>query len=693
MTALFSNPISRLATWTLVALWAVGCGRDRPNVLLLSLDTTRADHLGAYGYAQAKTPAIDALAAQGFRFERHLTPVPITLPAHTSLFTGLFPPTHTVHDNGTFYVPPSSLTLAEVLAAEGYDTAAFVGSFPLERRFGLDQGFAHYDDRFYASESDRQRRENPGLFFDERPAGAVVDAALAHLGRPGQSAGQPFFAWLHFFDPHQPQAPPSPFDLEFRERPYDGEIAYVDSQLARLFAELKKRGQWDNTLVILTADHGEGLGEHGELTHAILLHQATLHIPLILAGPGVPVGTTRNWTIATEVFDTVLDLVGAEAETGPIARGPSLHPMLENGGAPRPQGDPFTAYFETIAPRTSQGWSQLTAAMRQDLRYVHSPRPELYDLDADPHETTNLIAAQPEAAARLLVELRRFLKATETRTVGDAAGAIDPETVARLAALGYLQSSLDDLRQVDDLLAVEGLTDPKDRVIDINLFSEAKAAMSKGRWQLAESLWAEVLRRSPESVFAYRGLAVLAAMSHDWAKSQAVLDEGLARVPSSADLKRLKGQLLVESGRFAEGLAVLQTMKADSVEAYTWLGVAFQGVGDSERAKEAWRAGLKLDAKSSWLRLYLGNRLAVEGAFAEAEPFYQGLLADHPYFPLGWYNYGRMLIDAGRLAEARPLLTRAAELAPQHAPTQAALAHLAELAPAPEEPREPGASP
>lgn len=677
-----SEPGSRApATLGLVLLAAAalaGCGRTRPNLVLITLDTTRADHLGAYGYAGAKTPTIDGLAREGFLFRRHLTPVPITLPAHTSLMTGLFPPVHTVRDNGTFYVPPSALTLAEVLQKAGYDTAAFVASFPLEKRFGLDQGFAHYDDRFYRDERDRARRDIEGLFFDERPARDVVDAALAYLEGRQQ---RPFFVWLHFFDPHQPQQPPAPFDIEFRDRPYDGEIAYVDSQLARFLAFLSARGDRERTVVALTADHGEGLGDHGELSHAILLHQATLHIPLVLAGPGVPQGETTAWTSATSVLATLLDLlhlpVPSSEQTGfgkPV--GASLAPLLANGGQLPADGPPFTAYFETIAPRTSQGWSQLTGWMQGDLRYIYGPSPALYDLAADPRESRDLVASRPESAGRLRYELSRYLAANETRRAGQAAQAVDAETVARLAALGYLQTSLDDLAKVDDMLAVEGLPDPRQRVIDISAFSEAKAAMAKQRWSVAEGLWKGLLRRSPEHVFAYRGLAVIYAAAHDWDRCFAILDEGIAKVASSNDLRRLKGELLIENGRYAEGLDVLTAMSEESVEAATWLGIAYQGVGDGERAKQAWRAGLDLDPENRWLHLYLANQLASERDFATAEATYRELLRAAPYFPLAYYNYGRMLIDAGRRAEARPILERAAALSPQHAATRAALAEL-----------------
>ena len=241
-------------------LLAAGCGRSQPNLVVITLDTTRADHLGIYGYEKARTPNIDALADGGFLFHNHLTPIPITLPSHTSLFTGHTPPVHTVRDNGTFYVPEGEVTLAEVLSDASYDTSAFVAAFPLAKQFQLDQGFGYYDDNFQKDRFSDPRMGGRDIFFDERPAGQVVDSAIEyHRDRKGG----PFFTFLHFFDPHQPQLPPAPYDLEFRANPYDGEIAYVDNELKRFFDLLKERGEWENTIVVLTADHGEGLGEHG----------------------------------------------------------------------------------------------------------------------------------------------------------------------------------------------------------------------------------------------------------------------------------------------------------------------------------------------------------------------------------------------------------------------------------------------
>lgn len=663
-----------LALAALTGLAAAGCAKPRPNLLLITLDTTRADHLGAYGYPGAKTPAIDALARRGFLFRRHLTPVPLTLPAHTTIMTGRYPPTHTVHDNGTFFVPAAEVTIAEVLAGAGYQTSAFVGSFPLEHRFGLDQGFARYNDDFYRDARDREQRPRiEGVFFEERPAGHVVDAWLSS---DREQLKRPFFTWLHFFDPHQPQLPPPPFDVEFRDRPYDGEIAYVDSQLARVFAALDERGELDSTVIVVTADHGEGLGEHGELTHAMLLHQATLHVPLIIAGPGVPHGETDAWTIAPQLFRTLLDLTGVSTPAAEIATEPSLSPLL-TGQAPAAQAPAeFSAYFETIAPRTTQGWSQLTGFMRGDRRYIHGPKPELYDLARDPGELANLFAEDPKTAGRLRLDLERFLKERETAPVSAALDHIDRGTLEKLAALGYLQASSEDLRTIGDLMDVRGLTDPKDRIIDINVFSEAKSAMAQERWALAESLWRELVRRNPRNTSGYRGLAYIHGLAGHAEEALAMLDRGLAAAPEATDLARLKGELLVEWGRFSAAIPVLEALPKNSVEAATWLGQAYAGAGDPASAERTYRAGLELDPKAHWLRLYLANLLASEGRFAEAEGHFQQLVRDQPYFVLGFYNYGKLMIDQRRLREARKLLGRAAELWPQYERTAAALRYL-----------------
>ena len=270
-----------------VAVATISCGRQPPlNVLLITLDTTRADHLGCYGYDAIETPNIDRLAAEGTLYERCYTPVPITLPSHLSILTGTYPVFHGVRENAGFYVADELDTLAEILNREGYATAAFVGAFPLDSQTGLDQGFELYDDNYPSSLEEGQHPSLRGA-FDERPAAEVVQPAIAWIDQRGAA---PFFLWTHFFDPHQPQIPPSPYRERYADALYDGEIASVDEAIGRLLTRIAERGFLDRTLVVVTADHGEGLGDHGELTHALLLHSSTVRVPLIVRDPRGPAG-------------------------------------------------------------------------------------------------------------------------------------------------------------------------------------------------------------------------------------------------------------------------------------------------------------------------------------------------------------------------------------------------------------------
>jgi len=657
-------------------LVAIGCGRaPSVNLLIISIDTTRADHLGAYGYEAAQTPTLDALAARGFLFRRHLTPVPITLPSHTTLMTGLYPPTHTVRDNVAFKVPQEAVTLAEVLRDEGYDTSAFVGSYPLAAEFGLDQGFDHYDDELERPGS-RAAKGRFEIYFDERSAGDVVDAVAAY--HQDRDPLRPFFAFVHFFDPHQPQIPPAPYDMTFRQLPYDGELAYVDEQIGRLLAFLEERGDLENTVVIVTADHGEGLGEHGELTHAMLLHQATLHIPLIVAGPGIPAGETWAWTSSTQVFRTALDLVGVAPPALEHAPGHSLLPLIENDGVAPADYPHFTSYFETMAPRISQGWSQLTAWMEDDWRLVHGPSPELFDVDVDPRELDDRFDDEPQVARGLLHGLRAFLAEHETTSVGEAAQEVDRETAERLAALGYLLGGIDDLSGLSDILDVEGLLDPKLRVADISLFSEAKGALARKDYDLARSLHEELLRRSPTNGWAFAGMGQVVGQSGDLEAALEYFDKAVEHNPENLQFQGQRAALMIDLGRYQEGIDALLEMPepASRVDSCTWLGVAFRALGDDGEAESWYRKGLELDPQNSWLRLYLANLLASRGRFEDAEPFYRAIIADDPYFSLAYYNFGKMLTDQGDDEAAIGVLRRAAVLVPGHEMTRLALSRL-----------------
>lgn len=409
-----------------LAPWAVlACApqRPRPNVLLVTLDTVRADHLGCYGDASAETPAIDALARAGTLFTRAYSPVPLTLPAHATLFTGLEPPAHGLVDNGMTSGDLGAPMLAERLRAAGYDTGAFVSAFVLNRVFGLSRGFAHYDD------GPAEEAELEGLFRRVAPGEERVDAALAWLDRPRQG---PFFLWLHLYDAHAPHVAPGRFAQRYAARPYAGEVAYLDAQVRRLLDVLEARGLTRDTLVVVTADHGEGLGEHGEWTHGFLLHDATLHVPLILRWPGrLPVGRHDERPVAlADVAPTVLDLLGLAPNAQRHGR------RLFNGEATT--GWERVLWAQSDYPARQYGWGALRCVRRGDWKYVDGPRPELFDLRHDPRELLDLARREP----RRVEDLRRLVGRMEDglRQARPAAALREPdaETRARLQALGYV---------------------------------------------------------------------------------------------------------------------------------------------------------------------------------------------------------------------------------------------------------------
>jgi arylsulfatase A-like enzyme len=368
----------------LVALSAfgVGCGRGSAprNVLLVTLDTLRADRVGSYGYTAAQTPALDGLAARGARFASATTTTPLTLSAHTSLFTGTFPTFHAVRDNTGFHVEDSLTTMAEVLKARGYRTGGFVGAFVLDARWGIAQGFDDYFDDFDLTED-----VGPGLDAIQRRGADVVDRALAWLGQPSE---QPFFGWVHLYDPHTPYAAPAEYASRFpatRDGAYDAEVAYTDAQVARLLAALDAAGRRDDTLVVVLSDHGEQLGEHREQSHGFFVYDATVQIPLIVAGPGVSPRVVPDQVRIIDVMPTVLDLVGVALPDG--VHGTSLRPALDG------QRQELLAFSESWYPRFHYGWSELQAVRDGAFKFILAPARELYDVAKDPGELTNLAGA------------------------------------------------------------------------------------------------------------------------------------------------------------------------------------------------------------------------------------------------------------------------------------------------------------
>ncbi|MEM8963856.1 MAG: sulfatase, partial [Acidobacteriota bacterium] len=352
---------SKLASLVLCALTlaTLGCGRaERLNVLVVTFDTTRADHIASYGNERASTPRVDQLAAEGVLFEHAFSAVPITAPSHSTIMTGKYPLAHGVRDNGMFVLPDNQQTLAETLKANGYATGAAIAAFPLLSRFGVDQGFDFYDDNVEPQPQgvfgDRAFPEAQ-IYMDERRAGRVNEALFPWLD---EHHDKPFFAWAHYFDPHQPFDPPPPYDQLFADDLYLGELAYTDESFGRLLDKLKELGVYDKTIIVLAADHGEGRGEHNELTHSTLVYNTTLHVPLIIRMPGATGGRRVSANAGTvDIVPTVLDLLDLEEPTE--VQGESLVPLLEDPTLDTEERNARTAYYaETLAPRLGFGWGE-----------------------------------------------------------------------------------------------------------------------------------------------------------------------------------------------------------------------------------------------------------------------------------------------------------------------------------------------
>lgn len=434
--------MARLLTLSVSLVIIAACARDATtpratataatarNVLLITIDTLRADRVGAYGYASARTPTLDALARSGVRFDAAYAAAPITLTSHASLLTGRYPPGHGARHNG-MRVDSRTPTIAETLAQQGFATAAFIAAFPLDRRFGLSKGFQTY--------SDRMPRGHDGRPANERPGRLVVDEALDWLGRHVQ---QRFFLWVHLFEPHAPYGNPN--DPNDARRPvsvrYDEEIAEADRQAGRLIEALGDARR--ETLIIAAADHGEAFGEHGEISHSVFTYDTTLRVPLLAAGPGVSVG------LAVKEIASLVDIAPTIATRTGLSRfdadGIDLSPALTGGSLPA-----RTLYAESFAPLLDFGWSPLRSVRDTRWKYIAAPNPELYDLQNDPGETHNLVAREGTRAS----ELARRTDAISSATLAPNAAALDREARARLQALGYAAGSS----------APADRADPKDR--------------------------------------------------------------------------------------------------------------------------------------------------------------------------------------------------------------------------------------
>jgi arylsulfatase A-like enzyme/Tfp pilus assembly protein PilF len=594
-----------------------GVARDRLNLVVVTLDTTRADRMGAYGNQEIDTAAFDRIAREGVLFEQAVSVAPLTLPAHSSMFTGKFPPEHGVRDNGGFFLGPEQLTLAEVLKARGYRTGGFVGAYVLDSKWGINQGFDTYYDKFDLG--DAKAVSIAGI---QRPANDVVDQALPWLEA---SNGQPFFAWIHLYDAHSPYRPPEPFATRYKGRPYNGEIAFADSQVARVIAKLEALGVYERTVIMILGDHGESLGDHGEQAHGFFIYNSTTHVPFAIR---TPFAATKGRHVAdpvrsVDVMPTALDLLGIPAPRD--ISGVSLAPLL--AGTQRELG--LDAYSEALYPLHHYGWSDLKALRSGRYKVIDAPRPELYDVERDPGEASNLYEGRRQLGDRMIGQLRalegRFSKTVAALPAAD----VDPEARQRLAALGYVGSFV-----ATSADARTGRADPKDKIDLFNKLGRA-TELSKEPGPEGDSQFPEVV---------------------------ALLQDILRQDPNVIDAWFMLGTQHMTHGQPEKAVGYFQKtlqLKPDYDLAVHNLAQAYRQMGNDEAALAGFEHYLTLDPKDAFVHYQMGEIWLDRGNTAKAEQLFQRALELDPQVAAAKNALGVMALQRGDLPTAERLINEA----------------------------------
>ncbi len=708
-------------------MWSKNAPPPPMNVVLITLDTLRADHIGPYGATGVRTPNLDRLASQGVVFDQVMTTAPLTLPAHSSIMTGQFPPKHGVRDNGGFFLGPEQLTLAEVLSERGYHTGATVGAFVLDSKWGQihDQGFGTYQDDF-----DLTNVKAMSLASVKRPGNEVVDLALKWMDGV---ADQRFFAWMHLYDPHAPYESPEPYRSEYRGHPYRGAIAFTDAQVGRVFDYLDARGLADNTIVIVTADHGEGLGEHGEETHGFFVYESAMRVPLIVRAPGRGLTPRRvsQPVRSVDIMPTILDLIGAPAPQA--VAGVSLLPLMSGEVRELPAAQ-LEAYGEAMYPLHHYGWSELTTLRSERYKLIDAPRPELYDLERDPNELTNLFEERRSVGDAMLRQLRDRKREMDAQAPEAPVNEdVDPETRARLAALGYVGSFVATSKE-----SSSGRADPKDKIGLFNLMTtardvakegdsgaEAIAMLRKvvsedpnvidgwfmlgneyfkaGNYPEAIAHFRRALALKPDYDLAiinmansYRRLgqddAALAGYEHyvtvdpknayvryqigeiyldrgDLEAAEQQFDQALSIDPKLASARVATGVLAYQRQQLPQAEQLLRdalALKSDVRLAHYNLALIAEARGDITAAENSYRAELAQHPTAYKAAFNLGRLRARQGNAKEAAEWYQKAIDTNPEFAEGFFYLAKAKLDEGRaLDEAESLARKGLALEPE----------------------------
>ncbi len=690
-----------LAAALLVA--AAGCGGGAPgttkparHLVLVTIDTLRADRLGVYGSRDVATPVLDRIAREGAWAPEAMAHVPLTRPSHSSLFSGLLPAEHGIRDNVSPSLAAGVPLLAPTLQAAGFRTAAVVSSIVLNRQSGLARGFDTYSDRFEADADDARF-----LNTLQKRGDVVLPEAIQWLEKAPKN--ERLFLWLHLYDPHDPYEPPEPWASRYAGRPYDGEVAWTDELIGRLDAALDRLGLRSDTLLVVTSDHGESLGEHGENVHGFFVYQATLRVPLLLRGPGIAPGTRLATTVQTvDLMPTALELLGVALPAGAHPSGRSLAGALRGGAVPREPA----VYSETLLPLLHFGWSDLRSLREGRFKYIQAPRPELYDLETDPAETRNLVEAQASRAEAMRSALGRYLDAERARgtTADSGASSVPPDLLEKLGALGYLGAGApgqgaspgaDPKDKVEDFKAAnrlirEGLIKlrEKDFAGSAANFREllarkiesfevhyylARALLGLKRHAEAAPHFEGAIRYQPAYAMAYELLAECHAAARDLRRALATIEAGRKALPKDPGLAQREASYRLELGDRAGALRAYDAaLDLDKKSALLRMraGELYRDAGDMARAAALMREAVALEGSSASYWNSLGMVLGAGGDLAEAEKAFREAVSRDALNARYAYNLGLALKRQGKRDEAKPWFRKSLELDPRFAPAR-----------------------
>jgi arylsulfatase A-like enzyme/tetratricopeptide (TPR) repeat protein len=619
------------------------------NLVVITIDTLRPDHLHCYGYAGIQTPTLDEFARKGVLFENAVAQAPLTPPSHASIFTGQYPTVHHVRNVGGFVLPSSSRPLARILHEQGWDTAAFVSSAVLKKAFGFNNGFDVYDDQMPRGGNRRDFREDP-----ERRGSDTVDRALQWLNT---QSGKPYFLWVHLYDPHMPYNPPGEFKEKYKNHPYDGEIAYADQQVGRLLAAVGKKSPAGKTITAVLSDHGESLSEHGEYTHGVFLYDATLRIAFLMSGPGIPSGKrVKQQVRSIDFLPTVLNLMGGEAPAN--VQGVSLLPAFRGSTVPTE-----ISYEETLFPKLSMGWSELRGIRTNSWKYIKAPRPELYDLVHDSHETINVIEQHPQEAQKLEAQLQRIVSpggANAPETIQTS--LVDKRTIDQLKSLGYLSGAspqsykltgtgIDPKDRVDVLKLIYMAEDPEAHVSAARRIALLERALKEdptnpsiyhqlggeyenaGRYDEALKLYESALQRGIEDGRLHSRIADLYLRKGQ--KDKAIPEyEKAARInPTDLESQTNLATAYLENGRVNDAERVFNwvlTNDAENAAATNGLGLIAIQRRNFDGARTDFERAIQLDPDLVEAQMNLGLLYEMAGDRVRARAHFEAFLAKAP---------------------------------------------------------------